>query len=68
MGSEMCIRDSFLNFSSESQSGWGYAVFGEVVAGQEVVDSIEGVSTGNQNGFGDVPTEDVIIESITVTE
>ena len=61
-------NNDFLNFSSESQSGWGYAVFGEVVKGQEVVDSIESVSTGNQNGFGDVPTEDVVIESISVIE
>jgi len=60
--------NDFLNFSSETQSGWGYAVFGEVVKGQDVVDSIEGVSTGNQNGFGDVPTEDVVIESISVIE
>ena len=60
--------NDFLNFSSETQSGWGYAVFGEVVSGQEVVDEIERVRTGNMMGFGDVPREDVVIESISVVE
>lgn len=53
--------NDFLNFSSESPQGWGYAVFGKVVAGTEVVDAIERVATGNRGGHGDVPTTDVVI-------
>ena len=60
--------NDFLNFTSETQNGWGYAVFGEVVNGKDVVDEIERVRTGNSNGFGDVPREDVVIESISVVE
>ncbi len=60
--------NDFLNFSSETQNGWGYAVFGEVVAGQEVVDAIEAVATGNVGQFGDVPTEDVLINSVEIEE
>jgi peptidyl-prolyl cis-trans isomerase B (cyclophilin B) len=53
--------NDFLNFRSESPQGWGYAVFGKVVAGTEVVDAIERVATGNKAGHGDVPVEDVLI-------
>ena len=52
----------FLNFSAESASGWGYAVFGVVSAGTEVVDAIEKVRTGNKSGHGDVPMDAVLIE------
>jgi len=57
--------NGFLNFKSESPQGWGYAVFGKVVSGQDVVDSIEKVATGSRGGHGDVPTEDVVIVSAT---
>ncbi len=50
-----------LNFRSESAQGWGYAVFGKVVEGTEVVDKIERVATGRKGGHDDVPTEDVVI-------
>jgi peptidyl-prolyl cis-trans isomerase B (cyclophilin B) len=53
--------NDFLNFRSESPQGWGYAVFGKVVAGTEVVDAIERVATGRRGGHDDVPTEDVVI-------
>ena len=53
--------NDFLNFKSESGSGWGYAVFGKVTQGTEVVDQIEKVKTGNRGGHGDVPLEDVTI-------
>lgn len=53
--------NDFLNFKSESPSGWGYAVFGKVTEGTEVVDQIEKVKTGNRGGHGDVPLEDVTI-------
>ena len=55
-------NNDFLNFKSETSGGWGYAVFGKVIAGKEVVDAIEKVKTGNSGGHGDVPLEDVIIE------
>jgi peptidyl-prolyl cis-trans isomerase B (cyclophilin B) len=53
--------NGFLNFKSESPQGWGYAVFGRVVAGTEVVDAIESVATGRQGFHDDVPEEDVLI-------
>ncbi len=53
--------NDFLNFKSESPSGWGYAVFGKVVAGTEVVDAIEKVATGSAGFHQDVPREDVVI-------
>ncbi len=55
-----------LNFQSESPSGWGYAVFGKVVAGMDIVDAIEGVKTGNQSGHNDVPVDDVVISQAAV--
>ena len=58
--------NAFLNFKSESGSGWGYAVFGRVVSGQDVVDAIEKVRTGNRGGHGDVPLDDVTITRATV--
>ncbi|MFI9511453.1 peptidylprolyl isomerase [Nocardia sp. NPDC052566] len=60
--------NGFLNHSAPSPQGWGYAVFGKVVEGQEVVDKIEGVSTGNKNGHGDVPNDAVIIESAALSD
>lgn len=54
--------NGFLDFKSETPQGWGYAVFGRVVAGTEVVDAIERIATGNRGGHGDVPLEDVVIE------
>jgi peptidyl-prolyl cis-trans isomerase B (cyclophilin B) len=53
--------NGFLNFSAETPSGWGYAVFAKVVSGSEVVDAIEGVKTSSKAGHGDVPIEDVVI-------
>ena len=53
--------NDFLNFRSESPQGWGYAVFGKVVQGTEVVDQIERVATGRKGGHDDVPNEHVVI-------
>jgi len=53
--------NEFLNFKAENASGWGYAVFGKVVAGTEVVDAIERVKTGRKGFHDDVPTEPVVI-------
>lgn len=55
-------NNSFLNHSSPTPQGWGYAVFGRVVDGFEVVDAIKKVKTGGKAGHQDVPVEDVIIE------
>ena len=54
--------NDFLNFTSPNGSGWGYCVFGKVVAGTEVVDKIEGVKTGRSGGHADVPVDDVVIQ------
>ena len=59
-------NNGFLDFKSETPQGWGYAVFGKVVAGTEVVDAIEGVKTSRKSGHDDVPVEDVIIQSAKV--
>lgn len=60
------VDNDFLNFTSATPSGYGYAVFGEVTQGMEVVDAIAKVKTANRNGHQNVPVEDVFIESITV--
>jgi peptidyl-prolyl cis-trans isomerase B (cyclophilin B) len=54
--------NGFLNHTSPSAQGWGYAVFGKVVSGTEVVDKIKAVKTGRKGFHDDVPQEDVIIE------
>jgi peptidyl-prolyl cis-trans isomerase B (cyclophilin B) len=60
--------NDFLNFKSESPSGWGYAVFGKVIAGSEVVDQIEKVRTGRRGFHDDVPVDDVVIQRAVVVE
>ena len=59
------VDNGFLDFKSESPSGWGYAVFGKVVEGQDIVDKIEKVRTGRSGGHTDVPVEAVVIEKAT---
>ncbi|AFQ47784.1 MULTISPECIES: peptidylprolyl isomerase [Burkholderia] len=58
--------NDFLNHSSPTPQGWGYAVFGKVVEGQDVVDKIKGVKTGNAGFHQDVPADDVVIEKAVV--
>jgi peptidyl-prolyl cis-trans isomerase B (cyclophilin B) len=58
--------NEFLNHKSPTPQGWGYAVFGKVVGGQDVVDKIKGLPTGNRGGHGDVPKTDVVIEKAVV--
>ncbi len=53
--------NDFLNHSAKSSQGWGYAVFGKVVDGTDVVDKIKAVATGRKGFHDDVPKEDVII-------
>lgn len=59
-------NNSFLNYSAPTTQGFGYCVFGKVVEGQDVVDKIRKVKTGNKAGHSDVPVEDAIIESAEV--
>jgi len=54
--------NGFLNHTAPSTQGWGYAVFGKVVSGTDVVDKIKAVKTGRKGFHDDVPKEDVIIE------
>jgi peptidyl-prolyl cis-trans isomerase B (cyclophilin B) len=60
------VNNDFLNFRSESPQGWGYAVFGRVIAGTEIVDQIEKVRTGTRGHHDDVPVEDVLITKAVV--
>lgn len=60
--------NDFLNHSGKNVQGWGYAVFGEVIEGREVVDAIEKVATGSKAGHQDVPADDVIIEKAEIIE
>jgi peptidyl-prolyl cis-trans isomerase B (cyclophilin B) len=59
-------NNDFLNHTSPTASGWGYCVFGKVVAGMDVVDKIKAVKTTSKAGHADVPVEPVIIEKATV--
>ncbi|MDD2056438.1 peptidylprolyl isomerase [Pseudomonas sp. GD03860] len=61
-------NNDFLNHSGKNVQGWGYAVFGEVTEGQDIVDKIEGVATGSKAGHQDVPKDDVIIEKAEIIE
>ncbi len=59
-------NNSFLNHTAPTAQGFGYCVFGKVIEGQDVVDRIKKVKTGNQAGHQDVPVEDVIIEKAEI--
>lgn len=54
-------NNTFLNYTSKTPQGWGYAVFGKVVSGLDIVKQIEVVKTSNKNGHGDVPVVNVVI-------
>jgi peptidyl-prolyl cis-trans isomerase B (cyclophilin B) len=60
------VDNDFLDFKAPMGNGWGYAVFGKVVEGTEVVDKIKGVKTGRSGFHQDVPVEDVVIEKAEV--
>jgi peptidyl-prolyl cis-trans isomerase A (cyclophilin A) len=63
------VKDNgFLNHSDKTTKGYGYAVFGKVVEGMDVVDKIAAVRTGVRNGVPDVPLSPVVIESMKVIE
>ena len=58
-------NNDFLNFKSPTAQGWGYAVFGKVVKGSELVDQIAKVVTGRRGYHDDVPKDDVLVEKAT---
>jgi peptidyl-prolyl cis-trans isomerase B (cyclophilin B) len=60
--------NDFLNHSAPTASGWGYAVFGKVVEGTEVVDQIAATPTGRSGFHDDVPEKDVVIEKVTILQ
>jgi cyclophilin family peptidyl-prolyl cis-trans isomerase len=60
------VDNSFLDFTAKNDRGWGYAVFGRVAAGMEVMDKIVKTPTANVGGHGDVPVQDVVIQSCRV--
>ena len=61
------VQDNdFLNHTGENMQGWGYAVFGKLTEGEDVLDKIRCVQTGSQSGHQDVPVEPIIIESVTI--
>ncbi|WP_347988699.1 peptidylprolyl isomerase [Methylomonas sp. AM2-LC] len=60
--------NGFLDYTSATASGWGYAVFGEVVEGMDVADSMAKQATGNRNGHQDVPKTDIVIEKAEIVQ
>ncbi len=61
-------NNDFLNHTAPTAQGWGYAVFGEVVEGQDVIDKMKGVPTANSGFHQNVPTNDVVITKAVVLE
>jgi len=61
-------NNGFLNHTAPTAQGWGYCVFGKVTEGMDVVHSIEKVSTTFRSGHQDVPSEDVVIEKVTIED
>ena len=59
-------KNDFLNHTSPSSQGWGYAVFGEVTGGRDIVDRIGAVKTSRNGGHGDWPVENVVIKQATI--
>jgi peptidyl-prolyl cis-trans isomerase B (cyclophilin B) len=58
--------NDFLNHTTKTMEGWGYCVFGKVVAGMNIVNQIGAISTTLRSGHQDVPVEDIFIQSVTV--
>ncbi|MBQ9453955.1 MAG: peptidyl-prolyl cis-trans isomerase [Desulfovibrio sp.] len=63
------VKDNdFLDFKSQTPQGWGYAVFGKVIKGQNVVDAIAAVQTGKKSYYEDVPVETIVIKKAEMVE
>lgn len=60
--------NSFLDYTSSTPNGWGYAVFAEVIEGMDVVDAMADAATGSKGGHQDVPKENIIIEKAEIIE
>ena len=60
------VDNDFLNHTAPNPQGWGYAVFGKVTAGQNVVDEIARVPTSTRGFYGDVPVDDIVIEKAEI--
>ena len=63
------LKDNqFLDHTEKNPQGWGYAVFGQVTDGMDVVEAIAAVQTGNAGFHQDVPVEDIVVEKVTITD
>ena len=63
------LKDNqFLDHTEKSPQGWGYAVFGQVTGGMDVVEAITAVQTGNAGFHQDVPVEDIVVEKVTIAD
>lgn len=60
--------NDFLNYTAPTERGWGYAVFGKVVGGTDVIDAIAKVKTTRVGYYDDVPADDIVIEKVTITQ
>ena len=60
--------NAFLDYTAPTSQGWGYAVFGKVVNGMDVVNAIKEVATTTRGGHQDVPVEDIVIEKVEIIE
>ena len=60
--------NSFLDYTSPTPNGWGYAVFGEVITGLDIADNMAKQATGNRGGHQDVPKTDIVIEKAEIVE
>lgn len=58
--------NNFLNHTGKNAQGWGYAVFGKVTGGMDVVDKLKGCRTGSKAGHQDVPVEDIVVNSVSI--
>ncbi len=62
------VDNAFLDFTAKTSQGWGYAVFGIVTSGMDVVEQMATVPTGRNGGHSDVPTEPIVIEKASIIE
>ena len=63
------LKDNqFLDHTGKNPQGWGYAVFGQVTDGMDIVEAIAAVQTGNAGFHQDVPVEDIVVEKVTITD
>jgi peptidyl-prolyl cis-trans isomerase B (cyclophilin B) len=61
-------NNTFLNHTGKNAQGWGYAVFAKVTDGMDVVNKIKACKTGSKGGHGDVPVEDIVINTVSIDD